>query len=253
MTTPETDDKSHADVGLVCALPIECGALLERCERVRKYTADGFKFRGGVYDGVRLAVVQSGVGFARARRATQSLLTAHTPDWVISIGFSGGLLPETKVGHIAVANGICDTHGNELSVDCSIPENRDRGLFVGKHLNTDALVRTVEEKQALAERYGAIAVDMESLAVAQVCRDEKRPFLSVRVVSDDLRADLPPEIHSLLASTGTERWGAAIGAIVQRPGSVKDMWQLRESAVTCAGRLATFLDGVIRQLHAAGG
>lgn len=251
MSETPAEDKSHADIGLVCALPMECGALLERCERSRKYSGGDFVFRGGVYDGIRLAIAQTGVGFARARRATQALLEAHTPAWVLSIGFSGGLLPEMKVGHIALANAICDTHGNELPVDCPIPEDRKRGLFVGRHVNTDELVRTVDEKKALADTHDAIAVDMESLAVAQVCKQAGRPFLSIRVVSDDLSADLPPEIHSLLGSTGTQRWGAAFGAILKRPGSVKDMWQLRESANTCAAKLATFLDGVITQLHAA--
>ena len=98
----------------------------------------------------------------------------------------------------------------------------------------------------------AIAVDMESLAVAQVCRDTKTKFLAVRVVSDDLSADLPAEILSVVGSTGTMRVGAALGSIWKRPGSLKDMWKLRETAHAAADRLATFLDGVVRQLYNAG-
>ncbi len=41
------DDTSHADIGIVCALPIEMGAFLARCERVRKYVGSNFVFRGG--------------------------------------------------------------------------------------------------------------------------------------------------------------------------------------------------------------
>jgi hypothetical protein len=61
-------DAAHADVGIVCALAREMAPLLERCEKVRKYTGGSFTFRGGRYDQVRLAVVESGLGFARARR-----------------------------------------------------------------------------------------------------------------------------------------------------------------------------------------
>jgi adenosylhomocysteine nucleosidase len=95
----------------------------------------------------------------------------------------------------------------------------------------------------------AIAVDMESLAVAQVCRERNTRFLAVRVVTDDLSADLPPEILSLVGSTGTIRFGAALGAAWKRPGSIKEMWKLREAAGKAAGRLADFLDGVVRQLY----
>ena len=107
------------------------------------------------------------------------------------------------------------------------------------------------EKRALAETHGAIAVDMESLAVAQVCGDTGIRFLSIRVISDDLSADLPPEVLSVVGSTGTLRLGAALGSVWKRPGSVKDMWGLREKAVKAADQLASFLDGIVTQLYEA--
>ena len=90
---------------------------------------------------------------------------------------------------------------------------------------------------------------METLAVAQVCRDTHTPYLAVRVISDDMSADLPPEILSILGSTGTYRVGAAMGAVWKRPAAVKDLWKLRESAHLAAERLAIFLDGVVAQLY----
>ena len=75
--------------------------------------------------------------------------------------------------------------------------------------------------------------------------------MSVRTISDDMSADLPPEVLSVLGSTGTLRLGAALGAVWKRPGSVKDMWNLREKASLAADRLASFLDGVVRQLYEA--
>jgi len=247
----EATDLAHADIGIVSALPIEMGAFLERCDRQRKYTGGKFVFRGGRYDGVRIAVVESGLGFANARTAAQTLLEAHTPPWLLSCGFAGALLPEMKIGDIVIADSLVDPHGQQLAVDVSMPADPDRGLFVGRMLTADQMVRKVEEKQALAEEFGAIAVEMESLAVAQVARDSGIPFLAVRTISDDLSADLPPEVLSVVGSTGTMRLGAALGSIWKRPGSVKDMWQLRESAMKAAERLASFLDGVIKQLHEA--
>jgi adenosylhomocysteine nucleosidase len=244
-------DAAHADIGIVCALPIEMAGFLARCERVRKYSGSDFTFRGGRYDGIRVAVVESGAGFARARRATQALIEGHSPKWVLSCGFSGALVPEISIGHIVVADSIVDLHGQTLEIDMKFPADAERGTLAGRILTGDAIVRLIEEKRRLAEKYGALAVDMESLAVAQVCREFGARFLAIRVISDDLSRDLPPEVLSLVAATGTRRFGAAIGAIWNRPESVKDMWNMRQSAHQASARLATFLDGVIVQLYNA--
>src|SRR5579863_2407394 len=84
-------DASHADIGIVCALPLELSAFVARCTHVRKYVGSDFVFRGGKYQAIRVAVVESGSGFARARRATQALIEGLSPKWVLSCGFAGAL------------------------------------------------------------------------------------------------------------------------------------------------------------------
>lgn len=242
---------AHADIGIVCALPIELGAFLDRCQKVKKYTGGDFVFRGGFYDGIRIAVVESGMGFSRARRATQALLEGHSPRWLLSCGFAGALQSDLSVGSILVADSIVDQHGQNVQVDLHMPADPARGLFIGRLLTADEIVRTVALKRELGEQHSALAVDQESLAVAQVAREHKTPFLAVRVISDDLNSDLPPEILSIVGATGSVRFGAALGALWKRPASAKDMWRLREQAQSAASRLATFLDGVVIQLHAA--
>ena len=252
MNEPQsTADAAHADIGLVCALAIEVNPLLDRCSRVRKYTGGKFTFRGGRYDDIRIAVVQAGMGFANARRATRAMLEAHTPPWVISCGFSGALRDGMRVGDIVLANSIVDTHGQSMKLDLGMPADPENGLHVGRLLTADEMIRTIEEKKELAEKHNTIAVDMESLAVAQVCQEMNTRFLAVRVISDDLSTDLPPEVLSILGSSGSVRVGAAVSSLWKRPSSAKDMWRLRQQATNAAGRLATFLDGILVQLHAA--
>ncbi len=243
-------DLAHADIGIVCALHMELGPFLNRCEKVRKYTGGDFTFRGGRYDKIRVAVVESGVGFERARRATRALVDAHSPPWILSCGFCGALRPGMKRGDVVMADSVADTHGQMLAFDLKMPPPPP-GLHIGRLLTADHIVREIDEKRDLAERFGAIAVDMESLAVAQVCRDTGTKFLAVRAVSDDLSADLPPEVISVTGTTGSKRLGAAIGALWNRPSSIKDMWRLRGDAQHAAERLADFLDGVVVQLHQA--
>src|ERR1041384_3607563 len=101
-------DFAHAEIGIVCALPIELGAFLDRCQKVKTYTGGDFVFRGGLYGGIRIAVVESGMGFARARRATQAMIEGHSPRWLLSCGFAGALQADIPVGAILVADSIVD-------------------------------------------------------------------------------------------------------------------------------------------------
>lgn len=242
-------EATRADIGLVCALPLELSEFLGRCSKVKTYTGGSFTFRGGFYEKIRIAIVESGPGPARARRATMALLDAHSPRWLISTGFCGALIKGMKVGQIVVSNKISATDLEELTVDIGMSSDAARGLHVGRTLTVDHIVREVAEKQALAERTNAIAVDMETHAVALVCRERKTRFVAVRAVSDDLSEDLPAEILSVLGDTGAVRFGAVIGALWNRPGSYKDLWRLRGNSIIAGERLADFLDGIVKQLY----
>lgn len=247
----DTPDSVRADIGIAYATGIELGPFLERCDRIRKYTGGRFTFRGAFLGDIRIAFVQCGMGAANARLGTRTLLDGHSPRWIISAGFSGALQPELKVGDIVVGSSLSDERGHELKIDLKMESSPATGLHVGRLLMADRLVRTVAEKRALGERHSALAVDMESLAVAETCRDARIRCLAIRSISDDLSADLPPEILSMVGDTGSVRLGAALGAIWNRPGSIKDMWRLRELAVSAANRLASFLEGVVVQLGEA--
>jgi len=184
-------DFTHAHIGIVHATAMEVAPFLDRCERVRKYSGGDLIFRGGLLGEIRIAFAQSGMGPGRATRATKALIDGHSPGWVISAGFSGALQENMKVGDIVVGNSIVDPAGTELAIDLKMESNPATGLYVGRLLMVDRIVRTVADKKALAEQHAALAVDMESLAVAQVCRESKIRFLAVRAISDDLSADLP--------------------------------------------------------------
>ena len=73
-----------------------------------------------------------------------------------------------------------------------------RGLLVeGK-----AIVSLSTDKQALQISTGAVAVDMESIAIAKVAQKHKVPFLAVRVIVDPMSMDLPKAINASLNEEG---------------------------------------------------
>jgi adenosylhomocysteine nucleosidase len=249
---PPERKRDVCHVGLVFALPIEAGGLVDRLSGAIRIEGSGFVAREGGLDGRRLVIVESGVGCAAARRATETLIAGHRPQWVISAGFAGGLHASVAQGDILLPDEIVDANERKLAIDFKVERETiatQRHLHVGRLLTADRIIHDPAEKEALGRRFGALAVDMESIAVAEVCRSEKVRFLAVRVISDTVGRELPKDIDFLVKRrTRAGRLGAAAGAILRRPSSIKDMWQLKEDALVASQRLAGFLAGIVGQL-----
>jgi len=247
-------DDRRCDVAVVCALGIEAGVLEDRLSDVVTLRGQGFVLRRGLLGGRRVAVVISGPGPTAAATATAAFLQAYQPQWLISAGFAGGLHEDLPRKHLLVAAMICDVEGRSLPVDLRRfpPELLDlEPVHVGTLLTVDHVVRHEEEKRLLGVAHRALAVDMESLAVAEVCRRREMPFLAVRVISDAVDEELPADVDRLLRQTSKAgRWGAALGAIVNRPGSLKDMLKLQQAALAASDRLAQYLTRLTRRLVA---
>jgi adenosylhomocysteine nucleosidase len=242
----------HADVGLVFALSIESGFLEDRLSGKITTLGRGFVARTGMLANRSVAIVHGGVGSAGAARAAEALLAGHQPAWVISAGLAGGLRPGLRRGHIVMADAIHALDGRRLTLDLKIPEQElagRSGLHVGPLLAVDRVIVRASEKRELGQQHGCLAADMESWSVAEVCRLAKVRFLAVRVISDTVDEDLPPEVGGLARQrTTVGKLGAVTGALWRRPGSAKDLWRLHEQASSAADRLAKFLTGIIGQL-----
>jgi len=239
-------------LGVVFALAIEAGGLEDLLDGVVTTQGHGLLVREGRLKDRRLALVLSGHGRRCAARATEALIAGHRPEWVLSAGFAGGLSPRLKRYDILVADHLVDTAGNQLTVNLEPgPAVRAaaEGVHVGRLLTADRVVRLPDEKRSLLRQYDALAVDMESFAVAEVCRRRQVRFLAVRVINDTADDELPPDVEKLLAQkTFAAQLGAAAGAIWRRPSSFKDIYKLKEDALLASDRLARFLGRIVAQL-----
>lgn len=240
------------DVGLVFALETESGGLEDLLDGVVTIQGHQFVARQGGLKGRHVVVIRSSGGRAAAAQATEALIQGHQPRWVISAGFAGALKPEMHRHDLLMVDSLMDTTGKRLALDLKVdPASlaRTPGVHVGRLLTSDRMICLPDEKQTLGQQYDALAVDMESFAVAEVCRQAQTRFLAIRVISDPLDEPLPRDVERLIRQkTYTARFGAALGTIFNRPSSLKDMLRLKENALVASDRLAKFLASTIQQL-----
>jgi adenosylhomocysteine nucleosidase len=266
--------------GIVFALGIESGGFEDLLAGAIRIRGSGFFIKEGGLKGRRVAIIRSGAGLINAARAAEALIDGQRPKIVVSAGFAGGLDPSLKRHDILIADSVIDPSGRQIILNQALPSpdtskkiqirdifNEGRplqwplvyspidpaklawpGLHFGKLLSVDHVVRESAEKQALHQQYQAMAVDMETFAVAEVCRRRGVPLCAVRIIHDSASDVLPPDVERLLRQkTEAARLGAALGAIWRRPGSVKDLWALKENSLIDSAQLAKFITRLIEQ------
>jgi adenosylhomocysteine nucleosidase len=240
-----------ADVGIVAALSIEVGDLIDNLKKVRKYQSVTIPVVEGEYGGKIIAVAIGGPGRPAARRAADVLIAGHRPRWIISAGFAGGLNPALARNDLVLPHEVIDLEGRRFPVE--VPATLTLGGFrqtTGRLLTVDRLVLNAEEKESLWRTHEADLVDMESSAVAELCVEKFVRFLCLRAISDDAHTKLPREVATLLSQSGSYRVGAAMRALWNRPSSLKDFWTLHERALEAADRLAKVVTRCLDELPA---
>jgi nucleoside phosphorylase len=135
-------------------------------------------------EGIR--VEHFGVGPVISAERIGRLLAAEKPPLLVCAGFAGGLDPRLAIGDLVVAENLStpEVLGRARAGTNALPP-RTFGSIVSRATP----VESVAEKAALFRETSALAVDMESEAVAAACRAAGVPLLVVRVISDP--ADLP--------------------------------------------------------------
>ncbi len=251
-TQPADESPPQAiDVGVVFALASESGGLEDRLEDKVWIRGEAGQVVVGRAGQKNVALIVTGPGAKSAHVGTEALILGHRPRWIVAAGFAGSLNENVRPMDLVVPNRIIEPTGRALQVGLTLdtaPEQTKR-LHVGPLLSLPELVRHPQERRNLAEKHQALAADLESFAVADVCRRYRVPMWVVKIVTDGIDDQLPPEVSYLMKPRKwTEKLGAVAGAVWNRPSSIKDLWQLNELALRASDRLAEFLLSMIRSL-----
>ncbi|HUO13025.1 MAG TPA: hypothetical protein VMU37_09765 [Caulobacteraceae bacterium] len=142
---------------------------------------------------------------------------------VISFGLCGALCPSLKVGDVVVGQSVVVDDG-VFSADpawaARLMESTP-GAQLGAFARAAHVVGSAEEKAELRSRTGAVAVDLESYAVARLARCFGAPFAILRAVSDAADRALPHAARVGLGPDGRPAIGAVLASLRANP------WQIR--------------------------
>jgi adenosylhomocysteine nucleosidase len=193
-------------------------------------------------DGTLLIV--SGVGPAAAALGARRLLAAGARA-LLSWGLAGGLDPALEAGTLVLPGEVISPEGRVL-LTCAAWRERVSQAIGARHAACCGRLLTCREPlsstaaKALAFRQtGAIAVDMESSAVAEVASAERAPFLVVRAIVDTAH-DAVPEVALGMTRAGQDRLrvGRLLAALARTPGELPALIRLARRYRTASRALA---------------
>ncbi|MCP5364558.1 MAG: hypothetical protein H6905_04915 [Hyphomicrobiales bacterium] len=168
----------------------------------------------------------AGASAERAAGAARELINSQCCEGLVSFGLAGGLVATVQPGDIVLADSIMGPDGTEIPT-CDRwrahvfdAAGDDISLISGLVFSTEHAITAAEDKAALAEATGAIAVDMESYAIASTARQFGVPFLVVRAVADPSVRTIPRWITSTIDERGQPKIASVLVGLMRHPSDV---------------------------------
>lgn len=194
-------------IGIIVAMRKELELLMPLLDnRNEAETINGYNFYAGTIGRHGVVLMQCGIGKVNAAVGALSLIDNFNPDCIINTGVAGGadksmhvldLLIATHVAYHDVWCGPGTVYGAAAGFDVMFtPWSRivdtarsimsgDSKVKYGLICSGDIFISQEKEIHEIKGHFpDALAVDMESAAIAQVCTMKKVPFGIIRAISD---------------------------------------------------------------------
>ena len=197
-------------VGIIGAMASEVAGLKAQMQNAQEQTVGGMTFCRGTLEGKDVIVVQSGVSKVNAAICTQVLVGHFQASPVINTGIAGSLNNDLDIGDIVISNdavqhdvdatiwgyapgqipGVdranfpADETLARLAEEVCARVNPDIRAMRGRIASGDQFICDSATKQRIIDTFHADCAEMEGAAIAQVCYQNRVPFLILRTMSD---------------------------------------------------------------------
>lgn len=192
-------------IGIIVAMEkefVQLRALLNDPSTETRYNRT---FVTGTINDNHIIMQQCGIGKVNSAVGAVEMIHAYKPDIIISTGVAGGAdiqlnVTEVVVGtsynyHDAYCGSEC-AYGQLLGqpatyeapsylIEKALKSGTDTPVHAGRIVSGDWFVDTKEKMREILGHFpDAMAVDMESCSIAQVCHIYNTEFVSFRIISD---------------------------------------------------------------------
>ena len=189
-------------IGIIVAMRKELALLLPLLSNPSSESHDGLEFHTGTIGSNQVIAMQCGIAKVNAAIGTVTLINHYAPSLIINSGVAGGTDKSVNVMDIVVGSRVAyhdvwcgpeSTYGAvqglplyyEADKHASQLVANDKTVKKGLIVSGDQFVDSIEQVKIIKSHFpDALAVDMESGAIAQVCELRNVPFMSMRVISD---------------------------------------------------------------------
>jgi nucleoside phosphorylase len=177
-------------------------------------------------------ILITGMGRKNAGEALRKELASLRPGLVLTCGFAGGLNPNLSLGDIVFDADAGAGLGDKLI--------RLGGKAARFHCS-ERIVITAGEKQSLWQAASMDAVEMESSAIRDHCREQKIPSATIRVISDTQQEDLPMDFNTLMTPDCRMNMPMLVGRLFLQPQKIPQLIQFQKRTIFAAQKLDELL------------
>ena len=230
-------------VAFVCAMPMELAPLVRSLSLTKQAVGSVEGAVGRIGTRPVVAVV-TGMGTSLATTGVEALLAAVTVERVLVVGITGAVGDELAIGTLICPERVVDGASGEAFRPDPLGGDRPTGTL----WTSDSMITDPEAVAAL-RRDGVVALDMETAAVAAVCRRHGIPWSVFRAVSDRTTDGIvDDEVFHLSHQDGTPDAKAVASYVARHPGRIPALARMARGSRQATERAASAAISAVRAL-----
>lgn len=201
-------------IAIIGAMDCEINKLKDLCSDIKAEEANNLTIYTGTLLGHPVILAKSGVGKVCAALHTQYIIDKYSPAIIINTGVAGGIGENLAVGDVVIGetlvqhdfnvtalgyargymcNGVNPDKPTVFFSDKNLVDKienllkdnlKNANVHRGRIATGDIFIGTAEMKKKIAEKFNAIAAEMEGCAIAQTSNFNNVPCLIIRAISD---------------------------------------------------------------------
>lgn len=170
------------------AVPEESADFVAKLSRVTRIGKGRLAAVCGQIKECPVVVFHTGIGQRSCEERLPDFLENRRVEFLISSGFAGSLQSALQTGDLLIAENF--SNSPLLNRTRFLPFNKTRCIY-GTLTSQPRVIESAEDKDEFAKHTPALAVDMETRIIHELCLKRDIPILSVRGISDGAHETIP--------------------------------------------------------------